>query len=169
MTTQIVTDIGASRPLRYYPTDNAEATQNAAGTPPSFGKIRKEAITCYKPYQRPEGRVFTNQELREDIMNDARSSQEEGIRLAHSYAFESLTMPLVDVTDWDNIRYSGNGELITAESSAYYSETVLTMQKQRAALYRTEIGKGTPPAEVLEKILEFNDSLPPRFLDMNGW
>jgi hypothetical protein len=102
-------------------------------------------------------------------MMEARTSSEDAYRLAHSYAFNSLTMPLIDVTDWDNIRYSGNGELITEESSAYYTKTMLAMQKERADLYRSEIGKGTPPVDILEKILKFNDSLPPRFLDINGW
>lgn len=149
--------------------DRTVAAQSVAGSPSSFEKILSEAMTCYEPHRRPEGRVFTNQELRDDIMRDARSSPEEAYKLAHTYAFNSLTMPLIDVTDRDDIRYSGNGELITEESSAYYLQTMLAMQKERGELYRTEMEKGTPPTEVLEKILKFNDSLPSRFLDMNGW
>lgn len=102
-------------------------------------------------------------------MMEARTSPEDANRLAHSYAFNSLTMPLIDVTDRDNIRYSGNGELIKAESSAYYTNTMLAMQRERIKLYRAEIEKGTPPVEILEKVLKFNDSLPPRFLDMGSW
>lgn len=169
MTMQIDKDVKTPLAITGSSASKVKTTQDGAGDRSSFGKILTEAITCYKPQQRPEGRVFTNQELREDIMRNARSSSEEAIKLAQSYAFESLTMPLIDVTDWDNIRYSGNGELITAESSAYYTKTMLAMQRERAELYRTEIGKGTPPVDVLEKILKFNDSLPSRFLDMNSW
>lgn len=149
--------------------NKSSATQKNAGSTPSFAKMLDKTMNCYRPDRQPVGRILSNQQLREDIMMEARASSEDAYRLAHSYAFESLTMPLIDVTDRDNIRYSGNGELITAESSAYYTKTMLAMQKERADLYRTEIGKGTPPVEVLEKILQFNDSLPSRFLDINGW
>jgi 7-cyano-7-deazaguanine synthase in queuosine biosynthesis len=149
--------------------NKSSANQGKAGSTSSFGKVLEETMNCYRPDRRPVGRILTNQQIREDIMMEARTSPEDANRLAHSYAFNSLTMPLIDVTDRDNIRYSGNGELITAESSAYYTNTMLAMQRERIKLYRAEIEKGTPPVEILEKVLKFNDSLPPRFLDMGSW
>ncbi|MCD5979593.1 hypothetical protein KDX36_20760 [Pseudomonas sp. CDFA 611] len=103
------------------------------------------------------------------MMKEARLSPGDASRLAHSYTFNSLTMSLNDVTDRDNIRYSGNGELITAESTAYFTKTMQAAQRERAEIYRSEMEKGTPPVSILEKILRFNDSLPPRFLDMCAW
>lgn len=135
----------------------------------AFGEVLEKTMTCYKPDRRPEGRMLSNLEIREDIMRDARSSPGEAARLAHSYTFNSLTMSLIDVTDRENIRYSGSGELITAESTAYFKKTRLAAQRELAELYRSEMEKGTPPVSILEKILSFNDSLPPRFLDMCAW
>lgn len=149
--------------------NKSSATQGNARSTPSFGKVLEETMNCYRPDRRPVGRILSNQQIREDIMMEARTSPKNAYTLSHSYAFNSLTMPLIDVTDRDKIRYSGNGELITAESSAYYTKTMLAMQKERIDLYRTEIEKGTPPVELLEKILKFNDALPSRFLDMNSW
>lgn len=171
MTMQIEKDSSAPTLITGLSTaiNKGSATQKHAGSTPSFAKVLDKTMNCYRPDRQPVGRILSNQQIREDIMMEARASSKDAYRLAHSYAFNSLTMPLIDVTDRDNIRYSGNGELITAESSAYYTNTMLAMQRERINLYRAEIEKGTPPVEVLEKILNFNDSLPARFLDMGGW
>lgn len=65
-------------------------------------------------------------------------------------------------------RYA-SGEMITEESKIYFRNTMLTMQRERIELYKSEMEKGAPPEEIVKKILSFNDSLPPRFLDMCAW
>ncbi|WP_243245593.1 hypothetical protein [Pseudomonas maioricensis] len=171
MTMQIDKDVKGATSITGSSTsiNKSSANPGNAGSTSSFGKVFEEKMNCYRPDRQPVGRILSNEQIREDIMMEARTSPEDAYRLAHSYAFNSLTMPLIDVTDRDNIRYSGNGELITAESSAYYTNTMLTMQRERINLYRAEMKKGTPPIEILEKVLRFNDSLPPRFLDMSSW
>jgi len=101
-------------------------------------------------------------------MRDAMSSPEEAYNLAYTYAFNSLTMPLVTSLTVVPQRYA-TGELITEESEAYFQNTMLAMQRERTELYKAEMHKGTSPVEIVEKILNFNDSLPPRFLDMCAW
>ncbi|WP_231667428.1 hypothetical protein [Pseudomonas quasicaspiana] len=169
MTVLVNKDIKAPLPFTACSAVNKGAAiqGNTVSTP--FGKVLEAQINCYKPDRRPEGRVLSNLEIREDIMKEARLSPGDASRLAHSYTFNSLTMSLNDVTDRDNIRYSGNGELITAESTAYFTKTMQAAQRERAEIYRSEMEKGTPPVSILEKILRFNDSLPPRFLDMCAW
>lgn len=134
---------------------------------PSFSTVLAQVTPCYEPQRQPSGRI-SNQEIREDILKDARSSPEEAYELAHTYAFNSLTMPLEMSLTVIPQRYA-SGELITEESKIYFQNTMLTMQRERSELYKSEMEKGTPPVEIVEKILNFNDSLPPRFLDMCAW
>lgn len=146
------------------PVKNVISTRD--GTP-SFSTVLTQVTPCYEPPRQLPGRI-SNQEIRESIMRDARSSPEEAYKLAHTYGFNSLTMPLVTSLTVIPQRYT-TGELITEESKAYFQNTMLAMQRERTELYKSEMHKGTSPVEIVEKILNFNDSLPPRFLDMCAW
>lgn len=134
---------------------------------PSFSTVLTQVEPGCEPPRQLPGRI-SNQEIRESIMRDARSSPEEAYKLAHTYGFNSLTMPLVTSLTVTPQRYT-TGELITEESKAYFQNTMLAMQRERTELYKSEMDKGTSPVEIVEKILNFNDSLPPRFLDMCAW
>jgi hypothetical protein len=146
-----------------------QTTKPASSAASPFSKVLSETRSCFEPDRRRDGKVLSNQQFREKIMNDARSSPEAAYKLLNTYTFNSLTMPLYDDTDEDYRRYSGNGEMITAESEAYFGKIMQAAQRERNELYRFEMEKGTPPIDILEKILAFNDSLPPRFLDMCYW
>jgi hypothetical protein len=134
---------------------------------PSFSTVLTQVTPCYEPQRQLPSRI-PNLEIRQSIMRDARSSPEEAYKLAHTYAFNSLTMPLVTSLTVTPQRYA-TGELITEESKIYFQNTMLTMQRERTELYKSEMEKGNNPVEIVEKILNFNDSLPPRFLDMCAW
>ncbi|WP_229635656.1 hypothetical protein [Pseudomonas syringae] len=133
-----------------------------------FDKILKEATASAQPRRSPVDAV-SSLEARNNIMRIARSDPAEASQLACFYAYNSLGGELLDVSDRPNIRYSATGELVTSESSAYFARTNIAIQRARNELYQTEIEKGTPPTQILEKIFDFNDALPQRFLEMAGW
>ncbi|EPJ75550.1 hypothetical protein CFII64_29304 [Pseudomonas sp. CFII64] len=103
------------------------------------------------------------------MLEIARSNPSDASELAFGFAHNSLNMELLDVSDRPNIRYSATGELVSSETSRYFAEIRSAMQKERAGLYQSELEKGTPPSEILEKIFDFNDTMPTRFLEMAGW
>jgi len=133
-----------------------------------FDKILKEATASVQPRRSPVDAI-SSREARNNIMRIARSDPTEASQLACFYAYNSLGGELLDVSDRPNIRYSATGELVTSESSAYFAKTNIAIQRARTELYQTEIKKGTPPTQILEKIFDFNDALPQRFLEMAGW
>lgn len=73
---------------------------------------------------------------------------------------------LINVSDWPTIRYSVSGELQTPESKSYFESTSASALIDRTELLNTERAKGTSAAEILDKVLAFNSSLPSRFKDM---
>ncbi|WNW13493.1 hypothetical protein RRX38_20805 [Pseudomonas sp. DTU_2021_1001937_2_SI_NGA_ILE_001] len=106
---------------------------------------------------------------RQWLMEKANRSPQEAAELAHGYAYHSLNGQGIDLTDYPVIRYCATGEIVTDESSSGFESYFKHMQLQRSALYESELLKGTPPAQILEKILDFNDSQPKRFRDMANW
>lgn len=163
---QINTDNKAQLPMLGPPEPVKRVISVPDGTP-SFSAVLAQVTPCYEPQRQPSGHI-SNQEIREDILKDARSSPEEAYELAHTYAFNSLTMPLEMSLTVIPQRYA-SGELITEESKIYFQNTMLSMQRERSELYKSEMDKGTSAVEIVEKILNLNDSLPPRFLDMCAW
>ncbi|MDU8360100.1 hypothetical protein [Pseudomonas syringae group sp. J309-1] len=75
---------------------------------------------------------------------------------------------LINVSEWPTIRYSVSGELQTPESKAYFESTSASALIDRTELLNAERAKGTSAAEILDKVLAFNTSLPSRFKDMAG-
>lgn len=75
---------------------------------------------------------------------------------------------LINVSQWPTIRYSVSGELQTPESKAYFESTSASALIDRTGLVNAERAKGASAAEILDKVLAFNSSLPSRFKDMAG-
>jgi hypothetical protein len=133
-----------------------------------FNQVLKEATSATQQRRSPAGAV-TNLEMRNRMLEIARSNPSDASELAFGFAHNSLNMELLDVSDRPNIRYSATGELVSSETSRYFAEIRSAMQKERAGLYQSELEKGTPPSEILEQIVDFNDTMPTRFLEMAGW
>ncbi|SDW14905.1 hypothetical protein SAMN05444064_101551 [Pseudomonas syringae] len=108
-------------------------------------------------------------ELKPKLIEHAKNAPEEAAALAKNYAYNSLNGEGVDLSDYPIIRYCATGEIVTSESSAYFQKTWGNIKIERVRLYELEHLKGTPPAEILEKILNFNDALPERFRDIANW
>ncbi|WP_260416436.1 hypothetical protein [Pseudomonas cichorii] len=112
----------------------------------------------------PRGSTF-----RSELLDEADKDPTQAAKMAYEYAYNSLVFELFDVTDYPIIRYTTTGQIVTDETRLYFAKTMSSVQKLRGELYETELFKGTPPAKILEKILDFNDSLPQKFKDMAHW
>lgn len=112
----------------------------------------------------PRGSTF-----RSELLEEAGKDPTQAAKMAYEYAYNSLVFELFDVTDYPIIRYTTTGQIVTDETRLYFAKTMSSVQKLRGELYETELLKGTPPAKILEKILDFNDSLPQKFKDMAHW
>lgn len=66
------------------------------------------------------------------------------------------------------LRYT-SGEPVTKESQAYWKQQTQSFQKDLLHLYNSEMAKGTPPGEILNKFLDLEEQQPARFRAMMGW
>ena len=109
----------------------------------------------------------TSSDYRTHIINSAKSDAMEAEKLlAYNIAPNSGAFPLIDISDWPTVRYSVSGELQTPESEAYFSDISKMASKARTELVQAERSKGTPTADILEKVLALNGALPPRYKAM---
>lgn len=61
------------------------------------------------------------------------------------------------------------GRLVTEESSASFEQAADRVRDDRMAIYRSEKAKGTPAADILDKIFTFMDSQPINYQRLSGW
>jgi hypothetical protein len=111
-------------------------------------------------------RIADRTRERNYMLEAAKADPREAEKLAHGYAHNSLGSALLDLSDRPNIRYSATGELVTSKTQRYFDTISEAMQRQCANLYWQEKSKDTPPAEILQKIFDFHDSMPRPFRDM---
>lgn len=111
--------------------------------------------------------ISSTNNYRTHIINSARADSAEAEQLlAFNTAPENGAFPLIDISNWPTVRYSVSGELQTPESEAYFSEISKSASKARTELVQSERSKGTPAADILEKVLALNSALPPRYKAM---
>jgi hypothetical protein len=138
---------------------------------PSFAQIMKKLTPgTYPP---PETGTYTRSakatEVREWVLDTAAKDPEKAEMWAHLYAYNSLNGPLLDCSDLPIMRLAATGEIYNQEMQSYYGRVRLAMQRDRSALYESEIGKGTPHAKILEKVFAYNDTLPEEFRRIADW
>ena len=103
------------------------------------------------------------------LMQEAKADPDKASDLANLYAYDSLDGPLLDTTDLPIVRLSTTGEIYTPQMRLYYSQVRNAMQGERSALYESELAKGTPAVQILDKLLAYNDSLPAEFRRIADW
>jgi hypothetical protein len=131
----------------------------------NFGNIIKSTFE-QEQIEQKKLRVTERLQERDYMLKAAKSDPEEAEKLAFGYAHNSLAHALLDVSDRPNIRYSATGELVTPKTEAYFAKISQAMQERCTHLYNSEKNKGTTPVEILEKIFEFQDSMPLAFKNM---
>ena len=103
-------------------------------------------------------------------------NQGDADQIARNMAYEDHTTtggvgPLLDASGYlpggDGIlRYSGSGEPVTAESQAYFNKTETSFRQERIRIYESEKTKGTPPADIYDKLVSAMDQQPERYRSM---
>jgi hypothetical protein len=102
----------------------------------------------------------------------AHSNPVQAEEIAYSFAYFPDS-PLLDISGLENgtgiIRYSANGQPVTAESEAYFNSLSPGILRDRINLYETGKTKGTSAADIMDNIIDYMDSLPPRYQEMISW
>jgi hypothetical protein len=94
-------------------------------------------------------------------------------QLAQSYAYVD-DFQLLDARDFlagkGPLRSAVTGQPITAESEKQFRATATTLKEGRIKLYEAEKAKGTPDAEILNKLRSFMDQNAPKdYLQLMDW
>lgn len=90
-------------------------------------------------------------------------------KAAFLYGCEYIESPLLNVSEWPTIRIAATGEIYTPEKAAYFKQITDLFHERRVELYKNELSKGTPPLEIIDKIFNYNETLPEDFQRMSGW
>ncbi|MCD5990833.1 hypothetical protein KDX30_23440 [Pseudomonas sp. CDFA 553] len=103
------------------------------------------------------------------LMNEISSNPEVADMRVRDYAHESLGVVAYSIAEYPILRLVTTGEIYTPEVQAEYDSTWKEWQYGRLSLYETELSKGTPAAEILKKLWQYNDTMPADFLKRAGW
>jgi hypothetical protein len=128
----------------------SQAARDLAATPPSSN-----------PYLR----------FRAIALQDAKDDPAFAKKMAEQFAYDDsyeLHGPLVDITQ-DPIRYSATGEVVTDENLAAFKAEAAKVTAGRIALYQAEKAKGTPDAQILEKLFAFVNGQSDNYLSKLNW
>ena len=93
-------------------------------------------------------------------------------KLAYEFSHAS-DGALVDITEYAKgtgpIRYTATGQPVTEESKTRFDNLAKSILEERTNLYDTEKAKGTPAAEIVDKIISFMNTQPAWYLELSGW
>lgn len=68
-----------------------------------------------------------------------------------------------------DVYYTSNGQPVTDQTKAYFADMSAKVLAERTKIYNTEVAKGTPPADIFDKLAIYQSSLPTDYLQMMGW
>lgn len=94
-------------------------------------------------------------------------------KFASEFAF-GIDLALVDISKSDmrmssGAKYVATGEPITEESQARFAQETNKVREGKISLYQSEKAKGTPDADILDKLISFMDTQPEKYLRMIDW
>lgn len=113
-----------------------------------------------------------SQEFRRITLEDANRDPAFAEKFTREYAYDdSLEKggPLVDISAYPTIRYTYTGELVTDSNLAAFKAEAASARIGRVTLYQQEKAKGTPDAEILEKLFRYTDTQSDAYLSKLGW
>lgn len=94
-------------------------------------------------------------------------------QLASTYTF-GIDLALVDISEFDlrtgsGAKYVATGESVTENSRTWFEQEAAKVREGRISLYQSEKAKGTPDADILDKVIGFMDAQPEKYLRMFDW
>lgn len=66
-------------------------------------------------------------------------------------------------------RLASTGQQLTPEDFEYFDKLNKQVQQERQSIYDTEKAKGTPAADIVDKMLAYSDSLPMKYQILAGY
>ena len=66
-------------------------------------------------------------------------------------------------------RLASTGQQLTPEDFEYFDNLSKQVQQEREKIYNTEKAKGTPAADIVDKMLAYSDSLPTKYQILAGY
>lgn len=130
------------------------ASGDSAETPSSAKiSISSEAKAAL---QSASARDKTQQELRDAAQNNPQLAEQ--LARAMAYTPDRLSVRN-DQNDWANSRYANGTPVTDGNYQSSMNGQISAAQQQRIALYENERAKGTPAAQIYDKLQAFNASL----------
>ncbi|MDR2839141.1 MAG: hypothetical protein LBV49_11355 [Azonexus sp.] len=83
--------------------------------------------------------------------------------------FDPNASPLMDISMWPTTYYSHTGGLVTPENLAAFKAENVKAHSDMITLYQAEKTKGTPAADILEKLFRYMDTRSDSYLNILGW
>lgn len=85
-----------------------------------------------------------------------------------SYASDGI---LLDINNSVNgaWRLAGSDNILTDAEKNHFEQLSSKVRKDRINIYETEKSKGTPAANIMDKILSYNQNLPEKYKELSGW
>lgn len=102
--------------------------------------------------------------------NDAAFAEKTARDYAYDMSYETYG-PLADIGSYPGApqHFSNTGEWVTDRNLAEFKNQAAKATAGRIALYQTEKAKGTPDADILDKLYGFTDTQPASCLSKVGW
>lgn len=98
---------------------------------------------------------------------DASAAEKMASELAHDVSY-AQTGPLVDISNLPKITYTYTGEPVTNENMAAFKSEATKVSSGRLALYNEEKSKGTPDAQIIKKIFDYDDRQSEQYQKITG-
>lgn len=100
-----------------------------------------------------------------DAAHAGSESDADNIVSQIAYASDGV---LVSLKDWPTLRHSNTGQVVTKEDMNYFNSEMESVRRGRIQLYESEKEKGTPAADIMDKMLAYMDSLPLKYQILAG-
>lgn len=114
----------------------------------------------------------TDQSTQSWLSQDAHSNPELAKQMAYDLAY-APEEPLLNITDFVNgtgpMRYTSTNMPVTEESQEYFNNMSAEVMQKKTAIYETGMQKGTAPADILDQMVAYMDSLPKEYQEMTNW
>ncbi|MEO6599517.1 MAG: hypothetical protein ABIQ16_06560 [Polyangiaceae bacterium] len=133
---------------------------------------RTDKVTLSPEARERAAAVAVTSDAGKVISRAAHADASAAEQLAKDFAF-TADQPELDMTDFfagkGPMKYASTGEPVTAESEAAFGAQEAKARHGRIALYQSEKQKGTPPADIYDKIVAYMDTQPSDFIRNTGW
>jgi|GEM_PF-3375447 len=110
--------------------------------------------------------------FRDKMVAEAKQDPAFAEKMAREYAYDTSYEthgPLIDISHPPEIRYSHTQEVVTDENLATFKKDAAEVTAGRIALYQNEKAKGTPDAEILQKLYDYTNTQSDNYLSKVGW